>query len=74
MGAFFFCGLLVPRFGQDLVHGSRLSALGLAPRRLLFCEIVNALCWKSNFLAFGEIWLLAHASRPRSQRLGADFF
>ena len=36
--------------------------------------IVNALCWKSTFPEVGVIWLLAHAFRSRSKRLGADLF
>ena len=47
MGAWFLGGLLVPyagnldsKFRQDLIHGSRLSALGWAPRRLLFLKLL----------------------------------
>ena len=37
-------------------------------------KIVNALGSKSTFPEVGVIWLLAHAFRSRSKRLGADLF
>ena len=64
--------ILISRCQQDFApHAFRPQSKHLGDH---FFQIVNALCWKSTFPEVGVIWLLAHAFRSRSKRLGADLF
>ena len=54
--------------------GSWLTPLGpgVSAQAGTFCSFVDALCLSFRFLDFGEIWVLAHAFRPRSSAPGVS--